>query len=169
MANRKPRPTVAAPAAATAPPPERARSRSEERDALARAELAPLAPGERPTSLLVATGVCGVLAVAVLVGTLTKHDLSAHGGSLAGGLFLSGVLALCAVGMWHRRYYAVLGFEGLLAFQMLVSCIALTVVASLVVALALVLVVGLSGWLFWKLVRVMGRLSVTPREAAPGE
>jgi len=168
MASRKRRPTATAPAPAAAPMPSR-RSRSEERDALARAQLVPLAPGERPVPLLIAAGVAAALAVAVLVGTLTKHDLRAHGGSLYGGLFLAAALALCSGGMLARRYWAVLGFEGLLAFQMLVSCLALTVVSSLVVAVVLVVVVGLSGWLFWKLVRVMGRLSVTGREIEPVE
>jgi len=168
VASRKRRPTATAPAPAPAPMSAR-RSRSEERDAVARAELVPLAPGERPVPLLVATGLAAVLAVAVLVGTLTKHDLRTQGGSLYGGLFLAAVLALCAGGMAARRYWAVLGFEGLLAFQMLVSCLALTVVSSLVVAIVLFVVVGLSGWLFWKLVRVMGRLSVTDRIVEPGD
>jgi hypothetical protein len=37
-----------------------------------------------------------------------------------------------------------------------------------VVAIVLVVVVGLGGWLFWKLVRVMGRIQVTAMQAADG-
>lgn len=146
-----------------APPP---RLRGEARDAQLRAELTPLAPGERPTPLIVATAVAAVLAVAVLIGALSQHDLSSHGGSLIGGVFLAGVLAFIAGGMFNRRYWAVLSFEALLAFQILVSCLALIVVASIVVALVLVVVVGLGGWLFWKLVRVIGRIQVTGLPAA---
>ncbi len=156
--------TVAA-APAAAPQRPRGEARSEQ----LRAELEPLAPGERPQTLIVASVVSAVVAVAVLVGATTTHDLSSHGGSLYGGLFLAGVLALLAGGMYNLRYWAVLGFEGLLAFQIIVSCLALTVVSSLVVAIVLLVVVVLAGWLFWKLVRVMGRLQVTEmrRRSAP--
>jgi hypothetical protein len=148
--------------------PKTRREREAERDALMRAALEPLAPGERPTPLRIAVVVCGLLSVGVLIGATTTHDLSSHGGSLLGGVFLACVLAAVCGGMWNRRYWAVLGFEALLAFQIIVSCLALTVVASLLVALVLVVVVGLSGWLFWKLVRVMGRIQVTAmREREP--
>ena len=46
----------------------------------------------------------------------------------------------------------------LLAFQILVTSLAL-VVASTILAAALCLIgIALAGWLFWKLVRVMGRI-----------
>ncbi len=157
------------PSGGTVPDAAPARSRGEARDELLRAELEPLAPGERPTPLLIATGAAAVLAVAVLVGATTQHDLSAHGGSLAGGFFLAGVLAFLAGGMYNRRYWAVLSFEALIAFQIIVSCLALTVVSSLLVALVLLVVVGLGGWLFWKLVRVMGRIQVTPAYGSTDE
>jgi len=157
---------------ATPDPTSAPRLRGEARDEQLRAGLAPLQPGERPTPLIVATVVAAVLAVAVLVGAVSQHDLSSHGGSLIGGVFLAGVLALLAGGMFNRRYWAVLSFEALLAFQIVVSCLALIVVASIVVGLVLLIVVGLGGWLFWKLVRVMGRIQVTElqaRAASPPE
>ena len=126
-------------------------------------QLEPLAPGERPRPLLIAVGVCVVLAVGVIVGALTVHDLSKHGGSLPGALVLAGVLMALAVGMARRRYWAVLGFEGLLAFQVLVTALALTVASTLAAAGECLLAIGLGGWLFWKLVRVMGRIQATER------
>ena len=68
-----------------------------------------------------------LLALGVLVGALTVHDLGRHGGSLPGGVFLACVLALLASGMYRRRYWAVLGFEALLAFQIIVTSLALVV------------------------------------------
>jgi hypothetical protein len=133
------------------------------RDAQARASLTPLGPGERSPALLVAVVVAVLLALGVVVGTLTVHGLSRHGGSPAGGVFLACVLALLALGMYRRRYWAVLAFEALLAFQILVTSLAL-VVASTPLAAGLCLVsIGLAGWLFWKLVRVMGRIQARDR------
>jgi hypothetical protein len=127
------------------------------------AQLEPLAPGERPPALLIAVAVCVVLAVAVIVGALSVHDLSKRGGSLPGTLVLAGLLVALAVGMARRRYWAVLGFEALLAFQVIVTALALTVASTLAAAGECLLAIGLGGWLFWKLVRVMGRIQATER------
>jgi hypothetical protein len=126
--------------------------------AQARAALKPLAADERPRALLVAIAVCALLAAAVLLGALSVHDLSRKGGSLPGAIFLAAILALLAQGMYRRRYFAVLGFEALLAFQILVTSLALVVASTIAAAAACLLGVGLGGWLFWKLVRVMGRI-----------
>ena len=131
---------------------------SAERDRLAREALRPLAPGEWPPALIVAIGVCVVLAIGVIVGALTAHDLRGHGGSLPGGLAIAAVLALLAQGMYRRRHWAVLGFEALLAFQIIVTSLALVVASTITAALICVVAIGLGGWLFWKLVRVMGRI-----------
>ncbi len=98
------------------------------------AALRPLDDHERPTPLLVAVVVSVALALAVLVSVLTVHNLSRHGGSLPGGLFLAGVLFLLARGMWERRYWAVLSFEALLAFQIIVTSLALVVAETLLAA-----------------------------------
>jgi hypothetical protein len=140
-------------------PPSPSRS---ERDRQARVALKPLGPDERPPALRAAVIVCGVLAVAVIVGTLTIHGLSRHGGSLPGGIFLAGVLAALAVGMYRRRYWAVLAFEALLAFQVIVTSLALVVAETVRAAALCLLGIVLGGWLFWKLIRVMGRLQAGP-------
>lgn len=129
----------------------------------ARAALTPLAPGERPRALLVAAAVCALLAVGVIVGALSVHDLSRHGGSLPGGLLLATVFAALAVGMLRARYSAVLAFEAILGFQILFSALALIVASTWLAALECVLGIGLGGWLFWKLVRVMGRIQAGER------
>jgi hypothetical protein len=142
-------------------PPTRAERGA--RDELARAALEPYAPGERPTSLLVAVAVSALLAVGVLAGGLSVHDLSRRGGSLPGALFLTLIFAALGRGMYRREYWAVLGFEALLAFQIIVTSLALVVASTLLAAGVCLLSIGLGGWLFWKLVRVMGRIQVSER------
>ena len=122
------------------------------------AELLPLNPDERPPALLVAVAVAAILAIAVLIGAFTIKDLSRHGGSPAAGVFIAGVLLALANGMYRRRYWAVLSFEALLAFQIIVTSLALVVAETALAAAICVVSVGLGGWLFWKLVRVMGRI-----------
>jgi hypothetical protein len=133
-------------------------------DARARAAPAPLGPDERPASLLLAVAVCALLAAGVIVGALTVRDLTRHGGSLPGAIFLALTFAGLARGMYGRRYWAVLGFEALLAFQILVTSLALVVASTLLAAGACLISIGLSGWLFWKLVGVLGRIQASGPE-----
>ena len=136
---------------------------------MARTNLAlqPLGDDERPAALRVAVAVAGALALGVVVSIASVRDLSRHGGSLPGGLFLAGVLLILAWGMYARRYWAVLGFEALLAFQVIVTSLALIVAETLLAAGLCALSIGLAGWLFWKLVRVMGRIQAGQLAALP--
>jgi hypothetical protein len=138
-----------------------------EREPVARGAppLQPLDPGERPPALLAAVAVAALLALAVLIGALTIHDLSRHGGSLPAGVFIAGVLLALAGGMYRRRYWAVLSFQALLAFQIIVTSLALVVAETLLAAGVCAASIGLGGWLFWKLVRVMGRIQAGERAA----
>jgi hypothetical protein len=147
---------------APAEPPRADRPRGRREDD-PRAALEPLAPDERPGALLVAVAVCALLAVGVIVGALSVDDLSRRGGSLPGAIFLAAVLALLARGMYARRYWAVLGFEALLAFQLIVTSLAFVVASTIVAAAVCALSIMLGGWLFWKLVRVMGRIQAGER------
>jgi hypothetical protein len=132
-----------------------------DRDELARAALQPLGEDERPVALILSIVVAVILAAVILVSLATVHDIRSHGGSLPGGAFLICVLLALALGMYQRRYWAVLAFEALLAFQILVTSLALVVASTIIAALFCLLSILLSGWLFWKLVRVMGRIQAS--------
>lgn len=134
-----------------------------DRDELARAALEPLGEGEWPRALVAAIAVAGALALGILVSLATVHDLRQHGGSVPGGAFLAAVLVALALGMYRRRYWAVLAFEGLLAFQILVTSLALVVASTVIAAVVCLASIVLAGWLFWKLVAVMGRIQAGQR------
>ncbi len=144
------------------PRPNRRADRGQ-RDEQARAALQPLVPGEWPVPLVVAIAVAALLALAVAISTASVHELTRHGGSLYGAAFLTLVLVALAGGMLQKRYWAVLGFEALLAFQVIVTSLALVVASTLLAAGLCALSIGLGGWLFWKLVRVMGRIQASER------
>ena len=143
------------------PSPPTGRVRGEARNQQRRAALQPLAANERPTALRVAVAVAVVLAITIAVGTATVHQLRSHGGSVPGGMFLCVLLLALAWGMFRQRYWAVVCFEGLLAFQMIVASLALVLAATLYAAVGCTLALALGGWLFWVLIRVMGRIQAT--------
>jgi hypothetical protein len=134
----------------------------------------PLADGERPVTLLVSIALATALAIGVFVGAIL---LGGHhpGASVPGGLFIAAVLLGLAVGMYRRRYWAALGFELLIAFQVLAASIALVLATTLRAAAVCLLSIGLGGWLFWKLVGVLARIQATeqrdlaPRDPSPVE
>jgi len=138
-------------------------SRSEQRAETVRAQLKPLAPGERPATLLVAIAVASVLGLINVVGYVLGLKIQGKQPG-AGVLSFSAVMGVAAWGMWNLRYWAVLGFQALLALIVLTFALFL-VRASNLAALALSLaVIGLAGWLFWKMVRVMARIQLPSRE-----
>lgn len=133
-------------------------SRTEERDAAARAQLTPYAPGERPWPI-VASAV-----IAFALGTLTLCLYLAHvkvGGqqpAVSVVIVYTGLMFACAAGTWRMRYWAVLAFQTLLAIGILGFALALIRVTSVPWLLVCVSVIVIAGFLFWKLVRVLGRL-----------
>jgi hypothetical protein len=153
------------PPPATAPGGDRMRrgyARAEERNAAVRATLTPLAAGERPAPLKIAVGVALLLALANLVAFAAGADVPGSS-SRAGGLVFVALMLLAAWGMWQRRYWAVLGFAMLLAL-ITVAFSLLLLIASNVLAVVVCLAFAVSaGWLFWKLIRVMGRLQAPQR------
>jgi len=137
-----------------------------QQDGVGRPPPRPLQEGERPPVLNVSVAVCVALALGVIVGAISVHDLSRHGGSLPGALLLALTLLLLARGMYRRRYWAVLAFQALLAFQILVTSLALVLASTVLAAGLCLLTVTLAGWLFWKLVSVMARIQA-PHEPPP--
>ncbi|HEY3019116.1 MAG TPA: hypothetical protein VGJ32_02945 [Solirubrobacteraceae bacterium] len=137
-------------------------ARGRERDEAARAALKPLAPGERPVPVTVAAVVATVLAVGNLA--LFAAGVRVRGSSTVGVLLLCLVLGVAAFGLWRVRYWAVLGFEALLALTIFYATASLVLASSLRLVAVAVPTIVLSGWLFWKLVGVMSRLQMPGRD-----
>jgi len=158
-----PRPRDDEAAAATAPgTSSKPASRSEARNAAVRATLTPLEPGERPWSLKIAVLIAVLIGAGDLITVLVAGEFKIGGARAgAGGVILFSVLMLvCAAGMWQKRYWAVLGFQAILAFVVLFFSLLGLRAANLLAVVASVVVVGGGGWLFYKLVRVLSRIQM---------
>jgi hypothetical protein len=173
--SRKRRPSGRAPASANGAGPERdgggvaaaprsgravggRRLRGEERDAAIRAQLEPLEPGERPRAITVAAIVAVVLAIGNIVVWLAGWKLGDREPSTGGALAFPAIMLVAAVAMWHRVYWAVLGFQALLAITMVVSGLSLLLAANVAGALVSLAILVPASVLFWYLIRAMARL-----------
>jgi hypothetical protein len=142
-------------------------ARGRQKDEEARARLVPLAPGERPRAVTVAAIVALVMAAANVIAALVGSNLSdGQGSAVAGTVFSTAILVVAGLGMWQAKYWAVLGFEIVLGFQIVLLAIALLRVEHWWTGLGVLVAIGLLGWLFWTLIRAMARLQMPPRPAA---
>jgi hypothetical protein len=158
---RKRRHAAAEPAEPAPRPPGYARAR--ERDDAARAALASLGPGERPWPLIAAAVVAFLLGAANIVLLVAGAEPGGKKPAPAGVVVFAIVMFVAAVGIWQKRYWAVLGFQALLTLIVLFFFLFLLRASDVAAAAIAVAVIAVAGTLFWKLIRVMGRMQVPRR------
>ena len=146
-------------------PSEADLSRSQRRDAEARASLVPLAPGERPAAIVVCAVVAAALCLGNVIAFLAGAKIGGRHPAASGIIIFSAVMAACAVGLWRMWYGAVLGFMALLAIIATVFALLLIEASNVLGVVVALAVIGVAGTLFFKLVRVLSRIQM-PR--APG-
>ena len=73
------------------------------------------------------------------------------------------LMLVMGYGMWRARYWAVLGFQALLALLILVWSLFLVRAESLLGVLVAIAVIGLAGTLFWFLVKALARIQMPER------
>jgi len=166
---RRPDGTVAAapkpaPVPAADPGEEPAPSKAELRNREIRANLVPLEEGERPTAVTVAALVALFLALANLVLWAVGTDVRGSTTSPVGVIIFAGLMLLAAWGMWRTKYWAVLGFQALLAVTVIIAFLSLMVAARWQAVVLCLSIIGFGGWLFWKLIRAMARIQMPTYE-----
>jgi hypothetical protein len=145
----------------TAAPAGYARSRAKEQEA--RAGLEPLAPGERPGAVTVAAVAAALLAVANVALWAAGWEVRGQDPDVRGVVLFSAIMLLAAAFMWRGAYWAVLGFQALMAIGVLFAFLALLTASNLqAVALSLAFVLA-CGTMFWFLVRALARLQMPRR------
>ncbi len=135
-------------------------TRSQRRDAEVRAGLTPLAEGERPGAIIAATVISGLIGVGQLVAFFAgpQDPRQDPGGQRHDPVCL--VMIVCAGGLWRLWYGAVLGFMALLAIVATLFSLYLIEASNLLGLFVALIVIGGSGYLFFKLVRVLSRIQM---------
>jgi len=137
-------------------------SRSEQRNAAVRATLTPFRPGERPwvitVGALLAAG--NGLVQLILFAAGVKLKVAGTHPQAFSVIVFAVLMFVCAGGMWRMRYWAVLGFQALLAIVILTFALVLLRASSILGAVISLSVVALGGLLFYRLVRVLSRIQM---------
>lgn len=127
-----------------------------------RATLKPLAPGERPWVITVGALLAAISGISQLVLFLAGVKLQTTGVHASAGqtIVFTVLMLVCAIGMWLMRYWAVLGFMALLAILLVFAMGALVKASSLLGLVIALAIVGIGGFLFFKLIRVLSRIQM---------
>jgi hypothetical protein len=162
-ARKRARAAAAGEVRASAPPAPKPPSRSELKNAEARAKLVPLREGERPTAVTVAAIVAVSLVIANIALAVGGYKIHGTKPALPGVIVFTLLLGAMAIGLWRSRYWAVLGMEALLGITMTLFGLALPFAANLRAVFVSLAVLVPAAVLFWFLVRAMARIQMPER------
>jgi hypothetical protein len=133
------------------------------KDDRARERLKPLRRGERPTAVTVAAVVAALIASSNLIAFAAGLGIEDHDFTLGEVLPPAVLMIVMAVGMWYSRYWAVLGFQTLLVFLILVVFGALLTASNALAVVVSLLLIAAAGALFWYLVKALARIQMPER------
>jgi len=144
---------------AAEPPPEPRPSK----DDLARERLVPLGQGERPRVVTVAAVIATGMAVSTVVLFAAGVEVQGSEARAPGTAVYTALMGAMAAGLWLSRYWAVLGFQTLLAFGIVIWSLLLIQAESLLGVLLALGVIAAAGTMFWLLVKAMARIQMPER------
>jgi hypothetical protein len=139
-------------------------ARAEQRNQEAREALEPLAEGERPTVVTIGAVVAGLIALSIVAGYLAGVEVDGERPRWAQVVAPAVIMGMMSWGMWHARYWAVLGFQLALVFVLFSAFFGLLVGASSVIEIAATLaVLAVAGTFFFFMVKAMARIQMPTR------
>jgi len=141
-------------------------ARSEARNQAAREALEPLAEGERPRVVTVGAVISALVALIFAVSTglaIAGVEVNGEAPNAVQLAAVALVVGSMSWGMWRARYWAVLGFQAFLALALLSATLGLIQVESWPEAIGTVLVIAISGTLFYFMIRAMARIQMPER------
>jgi hypothetical protein len=139
-------------------------ARAEQRNQEAREALEPLAEGERPTVVTVGAIVAGLIALSIVVGYAAGVEVNGEQPRLPQVVAPAVIMGVMAWGMWHARYWAVLGFQLMLVIVLFSAFFGLVVGASSVgQILGTLVLLAAAGTFFFFMVKAMARIQMPTR------
>lgn len=143
---------------------QRGYARAEQRNREAREVLEPLAEGERPLVVTIGAVLSALVAVSILAGYLAGAEVDGERPQLAQVLAPALLMGIMAWGMWRARYWAVLGFQMILALLIFSAVFGLAAQAASLAQVAATLgLLAVSGGFFYFMVKAMARIQMPNR------
>jgi len=146
-------------------PMTRGYAKAEQRNQEAREALKPLAEGERPTVVTIGAIVAALISISIVIGYAAGVEVNGEQPKLPQVVAPAVIMGVMAWGMWHARYWAVLGFQLMLVIVLFSAFFGLLVgVSSVGQALGTVALLAVAGTFFFFMVKAMARIQMPTRE-----
>jgi len=146
-------------------PMARGYARAEQRNQEAREALEPLGEGERPTVVTIGAVVAALIAISIVIGYAAGAKVNGSQPKLPQVVAPAVIMGVMAWGMWHARYWAVLGFQLMLVIVLFSAFFGLVVGATSVgQILGTIVLLAVAGTFFFFMVKAMARIQMPTRE-----
>jgi len=139
----------------------------EERNRAAREALEPLRQDERPPVVTVGAVISGLIAASVVIAYLAGAEVNGERPPILQVIPSAVVMGVMSFGMWRARYWAVLGFQGVLALLILAAALGLVSAGSVAQLAGNLTLIAIAGSLFYFMIKALARIQMPER--APRE
>jgi hypothetical protein len=139
----------------------------EERNRAAREALEPLPQGERPSIVTVGAVISGLIAASVVIAYLAGAEVNGERPPILQVIPSAVLMGVMSFGMWRARYWAVLGFQGVLALLILAAALGLVSAGSVAQLAGNLTLIAIAGTLFYFMIKALARIQMPER--APRE
>ncbi len=144
---------------------EKGYARAEERNRATREALEPLADGQRPLAVTIGAILAALVALSIVGGYVAGVEVNGEQPKLAQVIAPALLMGVMAWGMWRARYWAVLGFQLVLAFLIFSAVFGLAVQAASIGQVAATLgLLAVSSTFFYFMVKAMARIQMPSRD-----
>jgi len=141
-----------------------AAARSEERNRAAREALEPLAPRERPVVVTIGAAISALVAISVIVAYALGATVNGDRPRILQVIVPAALMGAMAAGMWRASYWAVLGFQAVLALLIVEAMLGLVGAGGLTPAIGNLALIAIAGTLFYLMIKAMARIQMPTRE-----
>lgn len=139
-------------------------SRSELKNEIARRQLEPLEEGERPLVVTLGAILSALIAVVTVGAWMAGAEVDGERPNPVQVFAPAILFGVMAWGMWRARYWAVLGFQAVMAILMVGAFLTLVAATSIASALTAVAVLLAAGTFFWFMVKGLARIQMPDRQ-----
>jgi len=139
-------------------------ARYEERNRAARDALEPLAPDERPAVVTAGAVISGLIGASVLIAYAAGATVNGERPRILQVIPPAVLMGVMSLGMWRSRYWAVLGFQAVLALLIVAAALGLVGAGNAAQLVGNLALIAIAGTLFYFMVKALARIQMPERE-----
>ncbi|TMK75003.1 MAG: hypothetical protein E6G48_02415 [Actinobacteria bacterium] len=139
-------------------------ARYEQRNRAARDALEPLPEDERPAVVTVGAVISGLIGASVVIAYLAGATVNGERPGILQVVPPALLMGVMSFGMWRVRYWAVLGFQAVLALLILAAALGLVGAGSTTQLGGNLALIAIAGALFYLMIKALARIQMPERE-----